>query len=53
MHFRVQSQFCLRVYNIANSMKGEMNWETREKDSNATMQTVLEGEKKIKIDNLQ
>lgn len=29
-------------------MKGEMNWETQEKGSNATMQTILEGEKKLK-----
>lgn len=29
-------------------MKGAINWETHEKDSKATMQTVLEGEKKLK-----
>lgn len=29
-------------------MEGEMNWETREKDSDATMQAVLKSEKKLK-----
>lgn len=37
-----------KVYNVASSIKGDMNWETHEMDSNATTQSVLEGEKKLK-----
>lgn len=48
MHFSVQTSSACRVYNLANSMNGGMNWETQERDSNDTVQTVLEGEKKLK-----